>query len=120
MYYVIDILGANSLSIDNLPEGCVEYIKDEAERTNSIQHMDGKSFLVLGENPVTGESQISAYYENEKERNIIVSGLMHTSKDYMKAYVDIFNYHRSREIEGPAAFRRAGNVGNSFQQQLAY
>lgn len=120
MYYVVEIYSDNSLAIDNLPGGCVEYIKEEAERTSSIQHMDGKSFLVLGENPVTGKSQITAYYENEKERNIIVSGLMHTGKDYMKAYVDIFNYHRSREIEDPAVFRGAGNIGSSFQQQLAY
>lgn len=121
MYYVVDIYSENSLCIDNLHESCVEYIRDDAERDNSLQYIGEKSFLVVGKNLVTGGSQISAYYKDEKERNAMVSGLMHVGKDYMKTYVNLFNWHRTRELEGHMKKRPSiGHVSNGFQQQLAY
>ena len=116
MYYVLEIYSDNSLAIDNLPGGCVEYVREEAEKDNSLQCIGGKSFLIASKNPVTGKNQISAYYKDEKERNAMVSDLMHTGKDYMKTYMNLFNAHRAIEIKKPAYMP----VGNSFQQQLAY
>lgn len=114
MYHVIKVSSDTDLSVESLTESYVSYIEEEAKRDNpSLQYMDGKSFFLVEENPVTGKSYISAYCEDEKKKNVILCSLIFGRKGYMETCSSIFNDYRVRDIKEP---RR---VGNSFQQQIA-